>query len=61
MAAAPDNVNSVLNVIANFQQQNLRILFDTVNNKVGIARELTRFGSFVGFKNVMVWVCGHGE
>ncbi|KAH1124975.1 hypothetical protein GLYMA_06G093600v4 [Glycine max] len=50
MAAAPDNVNSVLNVIANFQQQNLRILFDIVNNKVGIARELARFGSFVGFK-----------
>jgi hypothetical protein len=40
MAAAPSNVNSVLNVIANFQQQNLRVLFDTVNNKVGIAREL---------------------
>ncbi|MED6209751.1 Aspartyl protease aed3 [Stylosanthes scabra] len=40
MAAAPNNVNSVLNVIANLQQQNLRILFDTVNNKVGIAREL---------------------
>ncbi|XP_015934846.1 aspartyl protease AED3 [Arachis duranensis] len=40
MAAAPSNVNSVLNVIANLQQQNLRILFDTINNKVGIAREL---------------------
>ncbi|RDX68492.1 Aspartyl protease AED3, partial [Mucuna pruriens] len=40
MAAAPNNVNSVLNVIANYQQQNLRILFDTVNNRVGIAREL---------------------
>ncbi|CAL5204612.1 unnamed protein product [Lathyrus oleraceus] len=40
MAAAPKNVNSVLNVIANYQQQNLRILFDTVNNKVGIALEL---------------------
>ncbi|KAJ1389348.1 Xylanase inhibitor, C-terminal [Sesbania bispinosa] len=40
MAAAPNNVNSVLNVIANYQQQNLRVLFDTVNNKVGIAREL---------------------
>ncbi|KAK4276876.1 hypothetical protein QN277_014977 [Acacia crassicarpa] len=40
MAAAPNNVNSVLNVIANYQQQNVRILFDTVNNKVGIAREL---------------------
>ncbi|KAI4307480.1 hypothetical protein L6164_030661 [Bauhinia variegata] len=40
MAAAPNNVNSALNVIANLQQQNLRILFDTVNNRVGIAREL---------------------
>lgn len=40
MAAAPNNVNSVLNVIANYQQQNVRILFDTVNQKVGIAREL---------------------
>ncbi|TKY56323.1 Aspartic proteinase nepenthesin-1 [Spatholobus suberectus] len=40
MAAAPNNVNSALNVIANYQQQNLRILFDTVNNRVGIAREL---------------------
>ncbi|KAG5541862.1 hypothetical protein RHGRI_021642 [Rhododendron griersonianum] len=39
MAAAPNNVNSVLNVIANLQQQNLRILFDTVNSRVGIARE----------------------
>ncbi|KAL0349401.1 UNVERIFIED_CONTAM: Aspartyl protease AED3 [Sesamum angustifolium] len=40
MAAAPNNVNSVLNVIANLQQQNLRILFDTVNSRLGIAREL---------------------
>ncbi|KAI3751789.1 hypothetical protein L2E82_22880 [Cichorium intybus] len=40
MASAPDNVNSVLNVIANLQQQNLRILFDTVNSRVGIAREI---------------------
>ncbi|XXG86535.1 hypothetical protein AAC387_Pa11g1408 [Persea americana] len=40
MAAAPNNVNSVLNVIANFQQQNHRILFDLVNSRVGIAREL---------------------
>ncbi|XP_047316348.1 aspartyl protease AED3 [Impatiens glandulifera] len=39
MAAAPNNVNSVLNVIANLQQQNLRILFDTANSLVGIARE----------------------
>ncbi|KAF5180454.1 Aspartyl protease [Thalictrum thalictroides] len=40
MAAAPSNVNSVLNVIANLQQQNLRILFDLTNSQVGIAREL---------------------
>ncbi|KAK4802561.1 hypothetical protein SAY86_000764 [Trapa natans] len=40
MAAAPNNVNSVLNVIANLQQQNLRILFDTINSRLGIAREL---------------------
>lgn len=40
MAAAPNNVNSVLNVIANLQQQNLRILFDVTNSRLGIAREL---------------------
>ncbi|KAJ7958929.1 Aspartyl protease [Quillaja saponaria] len=40
MAAAPNNVNSVLNVIANLQQQNLRILFDLANSRIGIAREL---------------------
>ncbi|XP_010266126.1 PREDICTED: aspartyl protease AED3 [Nelumbo nucifera] len=40
MAAAPSNVNSVLNVIANLQQQNLRILFDIPNSRLGIAREL---------------------
>ncbi|KDP41467.1 hypothetical protein JCGZ_15874 [Jatropha curcas] len=40
MAAAPNNVNSVLNVIANLQQQNLRILFDVPNSRLGIAREL---------------------
>lgn len=40
MAAAPSNVNSVLNVIANLQQQNLRILFDTANSRLGISREL---------------------
>ncbi|KAG9458123.1 hypothetical protein H6P81_002631 [Aristolochia fimbriata] len=39
MAAAPANVNSVVNVIANMQQQNHRILFDVANNKVGVARE----------------------
>ncbi|XP_078432807.1 eukaryotic aspartyl protease family protein [Wolffia australiana] len=40
MAASPDNVNSVLNVIANLQQQNVRVLIDTVANRVGFAREL---------------------
>ncbi|KAJ7965803.1 Aspartyl protease [Quillaja saponaria] len=40
MAAAPNNVNSVLNVIANLQLQNLRILFDVANSRIGIAREL---------------------
>ena len=40
MAAAPDNVNSVLNVIANMQQQNHRVLFDVPNSRVGVAREL---------------------
>ncbi|XP_058088350.1 aspartyl protease AED3 [Magnolia sinica] len=39
MASAPNNVNSVLNVIANLQQQNHRILFDLVNSRLGIARE----------------------
>ncbi|XP_010276658.1 PREDICTED: aspartyl protease AED3-like [Nelumbo nucifera] len=40
MAAAPDNVNSVLNVIANMQQQNHRVLIDVPNSRLGIAREL---------------------
>ncbi|VFQ62259.1 unnamed protein product [Cuscuta campestris] len=40
MAAAPDGVNSVLNVIASLQQQNLRVVFDTVNSRLGITREL---------------------
>ena len=39
MAAAPDNVNSVLNVIASMQQQNHRILFDIPNSRVGVDRE----------------------
>ncbi|KAG8391119.1 hypothetical protein BUALT_Bualt01G0154800 [Buddleja alternifolia] len=40
MAAAPEgNVNSVLNVIASFQQQNHRILIDVPNSKLGVARE----------------------
>ncbi|CAL0303654.1 unnamed protein product [Lupinus luteus] len=40
MAAAPDNVNSVLNVIANMQQQNHRVLFDVPNSRLGVAREV---------------------
>ncbi|KAK2968889.1 hypothetical protein RJ640_025496 [Escallonia rubra] len=40
MAAAPDNVNSGLNVIANLQQQNHRVLFDVPNSRLGVAREL---------------------
>lgn len=40
MAAAPDNVNSVLNVIANLQQQNHRVLFDVPNSRLGVSREL---------------------
>ncbi|XP_010553675.1 PREDICTED: aspartyl protease AED3 [Tarenaya hassleriana] len=39
MASAPNNVDSVLNVIANLQQQNLRILFDVPNSRIGIAYE----------------------
>ncbi|KAI5008565.1 aspartyl protease AED3 [Hordeum vulgare subsp. vulgare] len=39
MAAAPDGVNTVLNVIASMQQQNHRILFDVPNGRVGFARE----------------------
>ncbi|CAI0399801.1 unnamed protein product [Linum tenue] len=39
MAAAPDNVNSVVNVVANMQQQNHRIVFDVPNSRIGVARE----------------------
>ncbi|XWS08281.1 hypothetical protein CRYUN_Cryun41cG0066400 [Craigia yunnanensis] len=39
MASAPVNVNSVLNVIANMQQQNHRVLFDVPNSRLGVARE----------------------
>ncbi|KAK4483560.1 hypothetical protein RD792_010759 [Penstemon davidsonii] len=40
MAAAPEaGVNSVLNVIASFQQQNHRILIDVPNSKLGVSRE----------------------
>ncbi|KAL3620661.1 hypothetical protein CASFOL_035573 [Castilleja foliolosa] len=42
MAAAPPDggVNSVLNVIASFQQQNHRVLIDVPNSKLGVAREM---------------------
>ena len=40
MAVAPDNVNSMLNVIANMQQQNHRVLYDVPNSRLGVAREL---------------------
>ncbi|KAK4785382.1 hypothetical protein SAY86_002071 [Trapa natans] len=39
MAAAPSNVNSVLNVIASMQQQNHRVLFDVPNSRLGVSRE----------------------
>ncbi|KAF3576393.1 hypothetical protein DY000_02032725 [Brassica cretica] len=39
MAAAPNNVNSVLNVIASMQQQNHRVLIDVPNSRLGISRE----------------------
>ncbi|XP_047339390.1 aspartyl protease AED3-like [Impatiens glandulifera] len=39
MAASPENVNSALNVIASFQQQNHRYVFDVKNNRLGISRE----------------------
>ncbi|XP_047975029.1 aspartyl protease AED3-like [Salvia hispanica] len=38
-AAAEGSVNSGLNVIASFQQQNHRILIDGPNSKLGVARE----------------------
>ncbi|XP_010557871.1 PREDICTED: aspartyl protease AED3-like [Tarenaya hassleriana] len=37
MAAAPENVNSVVNVIANMQQQNHRVLVDVPNSRLGLA------------------------
>ncbi|KAG9138266.1 hypothetical protein Leryth_001476 [Lithospermum erythrorhizon] len=40
MAAAPDNLNSVLNVIANMQQQNHRVLFDIPNSRLGVAPQM---------------------
>lgn len=40
MAASPDNLNSVLNVIASVQQQNHRVLVDVPNSRLGVARQL---------------------
>ncbi|CAN8237082.1 unnamed protein product [Cochlearia groenlandica] len=39
MAAAPENVNSVVNVIASMQQQNHRVVIDVPNGRIGLARE----------------------
>ncbi|XP_021774448.1 aspartyl protease AED3-like [Chenopodium quinoa] len=39
MAAAPENPNSALNIIANMQQQNHRVVYDVPNNRIGISRE----------------------
>ncbi|XP_062216638.1 aspartyl protease 25 [Phragmites australis] len=39
MAEAPQNVNAVVNVVANLQQQNVRVVFDVANSRVGFARE----------------------
>lgn len=39
LAIAEAPADSVLNVIANFQQQNHRILIDVPNSRFGVARE----------------------
>ncbi|KAK8624230.1 hypothetical protein V6N13_065581 [Hibiscus sabdariffa] len=39
IAPVPNNVNAGMNVIANLQQQNHRILFDVINSRLEIARE----------------------
>ncbi|KAK8642722.1 hypothetical protein V6N13_012056 [Hibiscus sabdariffa] len=39
IAPVPNNLNAAMNVIANLQQQNHRILFDVANSRLGIARE----------------------
>jgi hypothetical protein len=39
MAEAPQNVNAVVNVLANLQQQNVRVVFDVKRSRVGFARE----------------------
>ncbi|XP_057545141.1 aspartyl protease AED3 [Amaranthus tricolor] len=40
LAMAANSANSLINIIASWQQQNLRILYDTTNSRLGIAREL---------------------
>lgn len=40
LAAAPANVNAVVNVIASYQQQNHRVLVDVPGARIGFAREL---------------------
>ncbi|KAK8957918.1 hypothetical protein KSP39_PZI000685 [Platanthera zijinensis] len=37
VAAAPDSVNSAINVIASLQQQNRRVLFGIPNGRVGVS------------------------
>ncbi|KAK8692378.1 hypothetical protein V6N13_075841 [Hibiscus sabdariffa] len=39
IAPVPTNVNAAMNIIANLQQQNHRIMFDVANSRLGIARE----------------------
>lgn len=39
IAAAPDNVNSVVNIIGSMQQQNHRVVIDVPNGRIGLARE----------------------
>ncbi|KAE8658669.1 eukaryotic translation initiation factor 3 subunit C-like [Hibiscus syriacus] len=39
IAPVPNNVKAAMNVIANLQQQNHRILFDVANSRLGIAHE----------------------
>ncbi|KAK6140384.1 hypothetical protein DH2020_025868 [Rehmannia glutinosa] len=40
MAAAPENVNSVVNIIGSFQQQNHRILIDEAKSRLCVSRHL---------------------
>ncbi|KAL2892910.1 Aspartyl protease AED3 [Bienertia sinuspersici] len=39
LAMAANSPNSVINIIASWQQQNLRILYDITNSRLGISRE----------------------